>query len=361
MGSSEKNKYRLISRDADSVRVALAGLGRMGSNHIKALLSLGRGESEEYYKSGLGSQISKIKICAACDKSPEKKGLLPEGIPFYEDWDKLLSEIKTDIAVISTPTKTHFKLASTALKAGVHTFVEKPIAVRSEECRELFRISKKHGCRLMSGHVERYNPAAIKLRSIFSEGLLDAEGYSFRRTQPHDKRIPDDIITDKVIHDLDLAMYLFGKIEGHELADARIKDGSIQEATVLLRHEKGLEGSLFVSWLQPGEGKCREVRIACRSASSLFASSIYGNFSAKRLFLDGNELDCGVPSWVRPDNNQVKDELADFVSYCMRPDPSLPLFSPLLSPPEIKTSVGIIESLLDDGHKMLNERLVACP
>jgi len=49
---------------------------------------------------------------------------------------------------------------------------------------------------------------------------------------------------------------------------------------------------------------------------------------------------------VKPDNNQIKDELADFVAYCMIPDPELPQFEPLLQPEEIEGSIGIIETLI---------------
>jgi hypothetical protein len=109
---------------------------------------------------------------------------------------------------------------------------------------------------------------------------------------------------------------------------------------------------LFVSWLLPEEFKSREVRISCANRSSIFTTSIHGDFAAKKLAVDGKKLECDVPSWVKADNNQVKDELADFISYCLRPDPGHPPPEPLLSPSEIEDSVRIIESLLEQGSRM---------
>jgi len=44
---------RLLRREAAEIRVAVAGLGRMGGYHVRALLGLAAGEAEPYYKDGL--------------------------------------------------------------------------------------------------------------------------------------------------------------------------------------------------------------------------------------------------------------------------------------------------------------------
>ena len=59
-------------------------------------------------------------------------------------------------------------------------------------------------------------------------------------------------------------------------------------------------------------------------------------------------------------SNQIKDELADFISYCMVPNSSLPRFEPLLRPTEIERSIEIIEALpLGQGDVPWNEYLSA--
>jgi predicted dehydrogenase len=332
---------RLLSRDVDRIRIAVAGLGKMGGYHVRAIRQLAAGAAESYYKSGLSEQTRKLELCGLCDPDAGKRGEVSGDVPVFENWHDLLENVRPDLAVIASPTPTHFELTKQSLEAGVHTLVEKPMVTSSAEFRQLAALAAEQGCRLMSGHVERYNPVSIKLRTLLAEENLPVTGYRFQRTQPHDPRIQDDIVTDKIIHDLDLAHYFFGAVREVELLDFKRTGGQVQEAAVRLRHESGVEGTLFVSWLLPDVWPCREVRIACANGDSLV-----GDFSRKQLLQNGSAVSCAVPHWVRPDNNQIKDELADFVAYCMIPDPALPQFEPLLQPDEIERSIGIIETLI---------------
>ena len=339
--TENKQLERLLRRDVDRIRIAVAGLGKMGGYHVRAIQQLAAGEDEPYYKSGLSEQTRKLELCGLCDPDQEKAGGFSAGVPVFGDWQELLGSTRPDLAVIASPTSTHFELAKQSLTAGVHTLVEKPLVTSAVQFRQLAALAQAQGCRLMSGHVERYNPAAIKLRTLLAEENLSVSGYRFQRTQPHDSRITDDIVTDKIIHDLDLAHYFFGAVHEFELLDFKRTGGQVQEAAVRLRHENGVEGTLFVSWLLPDVWPCREVRIACTNGDSLI-----GDFARKKLMRNGTPVSCSVPHWVKPDNNQIKDELADFVSYCMKPDPELPAFEPLLKPFEIERSIEIMEELI---------------
>jgi len=330
---------RLLSRDVGKIRIAIAGMGKMGNYHIQAIESLSKGESEEYYKSGLNLQISKLQLCGICETDSKKSVFANSEIPVFANWQELLLDVKPDLALIATPTQTHYNLAFQSLQAGVHTFVEKPLVTRLNEFKKLTEVATLQGCRLMSGHVERYNPVAIKLRAMVAEKQIDVANYHFQRSQPYDSRIPDDIVTDKLVHDLDLAQYFFGPLKDYQVINSKIVVDQIHEITLRLRHNTGVEGELFVSWLAT-DHKCREIRISCKDGSFIF-----GNFADKQLIKDGTSLSCTVPSWVKSDNNQLKDELADFVSFCMLPDAKMPVFKPLIQAWEIEDSIRVIEEI----------------
>ena len=329
----------LLRRNIEHIRVAVAGLGQMGGHHVRALRQLAAGEAEAYYKSGLAAQVGKTRLCGVCDTAPGAAMRFP-GLPFFHDWETLLRTVRPDIAVIATPTRTHETLALAALAQGVHVLVEKPVATRRQDWDRLAATADRHGVRLMSGHVERYNPVAIKLRTLLLAGSLRVGRYQFRRCQPHDPRIPDDIVTDKLIHDLDLAQFFFGPVAAAELLDFKTAGDQVQEAVVALRHTGGTSGQLLVSWLRPGDGKIRDVRMTAADDSA-----VTGDFAAKRLRIGGAEVDCNVPGWVKAGNNQIKDELADFIGYCLEPDPSLPPVQPLLTPAEIAAATTLIEQV----------------
>lgn len=50
-----------------------------------------------------------------------------------------------------------------------------------------------------------------------------------------------------------------------------------------------------------------------------------------------------MPKWIESENNQVKDELVDFIVHCFSGNSDLP--EPLLSVQEIEASVKIIEEI----------------
>lgn len=334
---------RRIPRDHSPVRLAVAGLGSMGGIHIKAAAFLQAGLSEDYYKSDLPQQIKRLTLCAVCDRDPAKQKEFPS-YPFYRNWEELLQNQKPHLAIIASPSRSHFALALQALEAGVHTLVEKPITPTLKACQTLLKCADTNGCRVQAGHVERYNPVAIKLHALITGQTVAIRNYRFERSQPLPERIPDDIITDKLIHDLDLAIYFFGPVTKTEILRCIRVDKRIIELEVQLQHATGTSGILFVSWrVATPDAKRRQVQM-----QTAHGENIFGDFVAKTLAIAGVQVTCGVQGWIAPVNNQIKDQLADFLAYCLDPAPGIP--PPLLSREEMLASIQILESIRSASH-----------
>lgn len=332
----------LIRRTVREIRVVVAGAGKMGAYHARALLQLAAGQTEDYYKSGLREQVGKVRLCGLCDVDPRRAAAFPD-IPFFTDYPALLANTRPDMVVIATPSSLHHPMARSALESGLHAFVEKPVTRTLAEWDDLAQHADRQGLRIMAGHVERYNPVAIRLKEMLGSRRTDVAGYRFLRSQPHDPRIEDDIVTDKAIHDLDLAMFLFGPVLNAQVLRFRQVRGHTREITLLVSHQNGITGELHLSWLVEENTKVRQCILRTTQGAT-----IVGDLMAKRLVADNREMECHVPGWVRPDNNQVKDELADFVGYCLEPAPDLPAVEPLLTPPEIRAGIGIIGKLSEE-------------
>ena len=60
-------------------------------------------------------------------------------------FEGILDDPELDTVLLATPVHTHFELARSALDAGKHTFVEKPLASSSEEAEELLRLAEESG------------------------------------------------------------------------------------------------------------------------------------------------------------------------------------------------------------------------
>jgi UDP-N-acetylglucosamine 3-dehydrogenase len=329
---------QLIPRTIDAIKIGIVGMGKMGNFHLDVLHQLIKGDYEEYYKGGVTSQLKKIRICGLCDCDKLRLEAHPT-IAGYESLYALISEQKPHIVVIATPTRTHRQLAKESLENGVHTFVEKPLVTRSAELDELISVANQKGCRLMSGHVERYNPVAVKIVSLLQTETVKIKSYSFVRLQEHDTRITDDIISDKLIHDIDLALYFFGPIAAVAVKDVREIDGKAYQVRVETIHKDNVRGDIFVSWLVSGVEKKREVTISCDGMS------ILGDFAEKRLSVNGSLITCEVPGMIKPFNNQIKDELVDFIMHCSEPTAEAERIAPLLTLDEIMQSVSLIDKI----------------
>jgi predicted dehydrogenase len=310
-------------------------MGKMGQIHLSALNQLAAGGSERYYKGGVSELLAKLTVCGLCDIRPPHTADYPN-IELFNSVETMLQQTQPHLLIVATPTPTHKTIAMAAMCRGVHTLVEKPVVTAMADLDELLALAERSGVRLMAGHVERYNPVSMKIKSLLGNARPTAQRYAFARTQRHDPRIADDIVVDKVIHDLDLALYFFGVIARIEWLGCRRQEGRIFEADLALTHQNGIQGRIFVSWLTDTPDKTRQVEI------EQGGHCWKGDFSAKRLWVDGHEIQCSVPGWIEPANNQIKDELVDFIVYCTEPAEGFTP-APLLTVQEMLESVRWLE------------------
>ncbi|MFT4630963.1 MAG: putative dehydrogenase [Arenicella sp.] len=110
---------------------------------------------------------------------------------------------KVDAVSIVVPTSLHFDVAQPFLEAGIATLLEKPIAATVDEARKLVDLAAQNDAPFLIGHLERYNPA---LRAVV-EKVTDPKYIEVHRLGTFVPRATDvDVITDLMIHDLDLVL-----------------------------------------------------------------------------------------------------------------------------------------------------------
>jgi predicted dehydrogenase/threonine dehydrogenase-like Zn-dependent dehydrogenase len=85
------------------------------------------------------------------------------------DYSEILKDPEVQAVVIVSRNQHHASQALVALRAGKHVFVEKPMALTEEECRELYRAVEDTGRQLTVGFNRRYAPSYVVLKKQLSK------------------------------------------------------------------------------------------------------------------------------------------------------------------------------------------------
>ena len=125
------------------------------------------------------------------------------GVPVVGDHLELIDAC--DALFITCPTKFHFSYAKSALEAGKHVFIEKPISATLEEAEELVTLAEKLGLNIQVGHVERFNPALAALDDVILEPRF-IEAHRLVSFVP--RGIDNPVVHENMIHDIDIILSL---------------------------------------------------------------------------------------------------------------------------------------------------------
>lgn len=176
------------------LRVGVVGLGSMGRRHA------------ETYARLPGARLVAI---ATRDADKRRQAETEWGVVTFPDYRDLVGHV--DAVTVATPTYLHAEIAEHLLTQGIHVLVEKPLAVTEQEAARVIAAAKAAGVCLMVGHIERFNPAFIRLAAEMRAAVPRQEKTRIRayRMGPYDGRIHDVcVILDLMIHDIDLSLAL---------------------------------------------------------------------------------------------------------------------------------------------------------
>jgi predicted dehydrogenase len=172
------------------MKAALYGAGAMGSHHARVI--------SQSFHSQLKYVVETNKIKGQTLAQAHNSKWLPD-LKDFED---------IDYVIIATPTESHNEIARVVITSGTPLLLEKPVSVNLEDSIEIINLSKNHESLLTCGLVERFNPAVLTLQEIVREPI----SIQSIRHSPFIKRVTTDIDGDLLIHDLDIAINLFGKM-----------------------------------------------------------------------------------------------------------------------------------------------------
>jgi predicted dehydrogenase len=224
------------------VRIAVVGLGYWGPNLVRNLYELERGE-----------------VVAICDMREDRLATLARRYPALRtttSYDDVLGDDGIDAVAIATPVSTHFHLASAALGAGKHVFVEKPLSSSSAEGIQLVTLADRLGLVLMPGHTFVYSPPVVAIRGLIESGELgDVYFLSTSRVNLGLHQPDVSVVWDLGPHDFSILRYWLDETPTHvsALTRACILPAMPDVAFINLEFPSETVAHVELAWLAPGK------------------------------------------------------------------------------------------------------------
>ncbi len=203
------------------MKIAVLGLGFMGSTHLKALKNIPGAKLAAVVSS------DETKLSGDLRSIQGNLGGRGERMDFsavrkYRTVEEALRDPDIEAVDICLPTDRHAPVAIEALRAGKHVLVEKPMALNAEDAEEMLAEAKTANRILMTGQVLRFIASYRGASEIVRSQRLGAvHSALFRRrcAAPAWSKwlaTPEKSgggVFDLLIHDIDYCLHLFGKPE----------------------------------------------------------------------------------------------------------------------------------------------------
>ncbi len=294
---------------AKTVKIGIAGVGRIGQRHAENLLT----------------RIRNARLVAVADVDKKRAQELAERcgkIRWYEDYEKMLEQKDVEAVLISASTNVHKEIIIGAAKKDKHIFCEKPIALTLEETNEALAVVEKAGVLMQVGFMRRFDPALASAKEEIDKGSIgkplvfkavsrDPEGPPLEYA-----RVSGGLFVDSSIHDIDLARWFMGSevekvyAEGRVLIYPEYKEvGDVDVAFTTFTFKNGSLGNIENS-RRSGYGYDTRVEIVGSEGT------LQVGYLRNRRFLLVNKSGVShdvVPSWVERFAEAFVHELQHFV------------------------------------------------
>lgn len=224
------------------LRIGVIGVGSMGRNHVRILSSAkGNFEFIGFYETNEGR----------ADEVAHQFS-----VRAFSSVEALMEQ--ADAVTIAAPSSVHKNIALMSAEHGLHTLVEKPLALTREDAEKISAAFSRNGLTLAVGHVERYNPVVTELCKLIRREKIVA--LEVRRYSPYNGRIDDaDVVQDLMIHDIDLVCNVLLKAVPMNVCSMGeiTVSGRLDYVQSLMRFDNGIVATLGASRVT--QSKVREL------------------------------------------------------------------------------------------------------
>ncbi|SMF82325.1 virulence factor [Paenibacillus uliginis N3/975] len=140
-----------------------------------------------------------------------------------------LIETGIHAAFVHTSTESHPAIIESLLNAGIHVYVDKPIAYTYEQAKTLTELAHQKNCVLMTGFNRRFAPMVSALKEVKDRTYIYME-----KNRIHQPDYARRFIFDDFIHVVDTISYLSPGTVRDVSVSPKIQDGMLVQVMIKL-------------------------------------------------------------------------------------------------------------------------------
>lgn len=216
------------------VRLALIGLGNMGSAHLEIFLDL---QPQAQVSAIADSHIPFVERAADA---------VPDATVFHDPLE-CVKNADVDAVVVATADDTHYEIVRAGIARGLYVLGEKPLTTTARQSLELVNAERAAGRRLVQvGYMRRFDADYQHLHRTLRSGVV---GEPVLISQRHRNPLAvinfdeTELITSSASHDIDVFRWLSGQdIAEVSATSTTSRDGSTVIVVLTLTSRSGVLG-----------------------------------------------------------------------------------------------------------------------
>jgi UDP-N-acetyl-2-amino-2-deoxyglucuronate dehydrogenase len=277
-----------------SNRFLLVGCGTIGERH--AMLAAEKGQ-----------------LIAVCDIDEKKAQRFSKQYSCYgyTSLKEMLKQEKADALIVCSPNGLHAKQSIAGLKAGLHVLCEKPMAIRTSDCKKMVAAAKQAEKHLLIVKQNRMNPpvAALKKKidenglgkiySIQINGFWNRGANYYRQSSWRGtKELDGGVLFTQFSHFIDLLYWFFGELKtvyGFTANRAHKKLIEVEDTGVFaFLTQRDVPGTLHYSINSSNKNYEGSITILAEKATIKIGGPYLNNIAYQEpLLIDPAKLDAG--------------------------------------------------------------------
>lgn len=278
------------------LRMAIIGCGKVAHLHAKAL-----------------QQINECSLVAVQSRNPGRAKDFggQYGVNAYDKVDEMIRKERIDAVIICTPHPEHRSPAVTALEAGAHVLVEKPLAITLDDCDAMIEAAAKNKKTIGVVSQRRFFSSSLRIKQAITDGkigqpslatvlMLGWRNEAYYKSDPWRgswEKEGGGVLVNQAPHQLDLLQWfmnddleeLYGVCKNINHPYIEVED----TAVAILKFKKGGIANIVVSNSQQ-PGIYAKVHVHGSNGASIGVQTDGGS-----MFI------AGVPSVIEPPKNDL--------------------------------------------------------